>query len=74
MWFDEYESTSFEKQESKSQINSDTEDDGIDHARLNDIKTLLWLTVKRTNENAVRVHDFMEILKELSKQASEHYH
>jgi hypothetical protein len=40
----------------------------MDYGRLSDIKELLWLTVKRTNENGVRVADFIDIIQALSAQ------
>ena len=70
MWFDEGESASFEYQ-IESQIASDTEEGTIDYARLTDIKELIWLTLKRTNENGVRHSDFIDLIRALSDQVQE---
>lgn len=70
MWFDEGESASFEQQ-IESQIASDTEEGTIDYARLTDIKELIWLTLKRTNENGVRHSDFIDLIRALSAQVQE---
>jgi hypothetical protein len=70
MWFDDGESASFEQQ-IESQIVSDTEEATVDYARLTDIKELIWLTIKRTNENGVRVTDFIDLIRALSAQVKE---
>lgn len=70
MWFDEGESASFEQQ-IESQIASDTEEGTIDYARLTGIKELIWLTLKRTNENGVRPSDFIDLIRALSAQVQE---
>jgi hypothetical protein len=70
MWFDEGESASIE-QKIESQIVSETEEATIDYARLTDIKELIWLTIKRTNENGVRVADFIDLIRALSAQVQE---
>ncbi len=70
MWFDEGESASIEQQ-IESQIVSETEEATVDYARLTDIKELIWLTIKRTNENGVRVADFIDLIRALSAQVQE---
>ena len=70
MWFDEGESASIEQQ-IESQIASDTEEGAVDLARLSGIKELIWLTLKRTNENGVRAADFIDLIRALSAQVQE---
>ena len=65
MWFDESESTSYEKKVVQ-EYNSDEDEDQTDYIRLQQVKELLWLTVKRTNENGMRVSDFVGLIKTLA--------
>ena len=71
MWFDELESISFEQQIESQIIGSDTEEGTIDYTRVTDIKELIWLTIKRTNENGVRVADFIDVIRALSAQVQD---
>lgn len=63
MWFDESESTSYDSKKIVSEYNSDEDEDTSDYIRLQQVKELLWLTVKRTNENGMRVSDFLAIIR-----------
>lgn len=65
MWFDESESTSYDSKKIVSEYNSDEDEDTSDYIRLQQVKELLWLTVKRTNENGMRVSDFLAIIRTL---------
>jgi hypothetical protein len=44
---------------------STAEEDLCDQQRLNDLKELLWLTVKRTNEDGLRSQDLIQVVAEL---------
>jgi len=72
MWFDdETENALSALEEVVSQMNSETEDATIDYGRLNEIKELIWLTTKRTNENGVRIVEFFDLMRALSAQVQE---
>lgn len=49
---------------------STAEEDVVDQQRLNDLKELLWLTVKRTNEDGLRSQDLIQMLVELGSLGS----
>ena len=69
MWFDERESTSYDSKKIVQEFNSDEDEDTSDYFRLTQVKELLWLTVKRTNENGMRVSDFLKLLKILAESS-----
>jgi len=69
-WFDSVESANTPSQmiraSTTQQTSTDQEEPEVfDTKRLRELKRLIWLSVKRTNEEGIRAQDLVEVIKDI---------